>query len=259
MRLPSVRVGCCGFPVSRSRYFRSFASIEVDSSFYQPPRPATALRWRAEAPEGFQFMVKAWQLITHPPTSPTYRRLGADRPARLDRCGHFRQSPETRWAWERTLSLAQSLKAQMILFQTPPTFRPDADKIRDLYSFFEKAERGRFLLAWEPRGPEWTGKIVARVLADLKLVHAVDPLAGEPLGRIGYFRLHGAYKDGRVVYRHKYSDQELAKLQRLAVFQPTYVFFNNSEMFNDASRFNMLVSEVAVVARTPESRNNRNL
>ena len=75
MRAAAVRVGCCGFPVSRPRYFKSFGVVEVESGFYQPPKPSTAERWRSEAPEGFQFMVKAWQLITHPPTSPTYRKL----------------------------------------------------------------------------------------------------------------------------------------------------------------------------------------
>ncbi|MBI5881940.1 MAG: DUF72 domain-containing protein [Elusimicrobia bacterium] len=237
MPAASVRVGCCGFPVSRPRYFESFGVVEVESGFYQPPKPSTAERWRAEAPKGFQFMVKAWQLITHPPTSPTYRKLGTDHPARLDRCGHFRSSPEVKAAWERTLGLARSLQAQMVLFQTPPTFRPDADRLRDLYAFFERVERGGLLLAWEPRGEGWTRKLVTRVLSDLNLVHAVDPLASEPLGRIGYFRLHGTYRDGRPVYRHRYTDEELGKLERLARFQPTFVFFNNSDMYQDARRF----------------------
>lgn len=233
----SIQVGCCGFPVSRPRYFDAFRVVEVDSSFYQPPLQSTAERWKLEAPKGFQFMVKAWQLITHPPASPTYRKLGKDRPVRLDRCGHFRSSPEVRLAWERTRRLALTLGAKMVLFQTPATFRPDADRLRDLYSFFEKVERGEFLLAWEPRGEGWTAKLVARVLSDLRLVHAVDPLAEAPLGRIGYFRLHGARHDGRIVYRHRYTDEELRKVAGLARFKPTYVFFNNSEMFQDAQRF----------------------
>ncbi|MBI4677857.1 MAG: DUF72 domain-containing protein [Elusimicrobia bacterium] len=292
----AVRIGCCGFPVSRQRYYEAFRVVEVDSSFYQPPRQATAERWRREAPTGFQFTVKAWQLVTHPPTSPTYRKLGADRPERLDRCGHFKRSPEVRLAWERTRRLARTLRAQIVLFQTPMSLRPDADKLRDLYAFFETVERGEFLLAWEPRGPAWTEKLVARVLADLDLVHAADPLALQypgrpgppastappaahtfpegagdarppastappaahtfpegagdarppastaplavaPSGRMGYFRLHGTYREGRRVYRHRYSDEELKILARLCRFRPTFVFFNNSEMFDDARRF----------------------
>ncbi|MBI5623334.1 MAG: DUF72 domain-containing protein [Elusimicrobia bacterium] len=240
-RKSPARVGCCGFPVAQSTYYGTFDVVELDSSFYQPPKPATAERWRAEAPEGFQFIVKAWQLITHLPTSPTYRKLGADHPARIERCGHFRSSPEVRLAWERTLSLARSLKACMVLFQTPPNFRPDPDKLRDLYAFFERIERGNFLVAWEPRGPGWNERLVGRILSDLKLVHAGDPLAAPLQGRIGYFRMHGAYEEGRIVYRHRYSDAELAKVASLARAQPTYVLFNNSEMFRDAGRFSLLL------------------
>src|SRR3954469_21508206 len=40
-----------------------------------PPPPALASKWRALAPASFQFCLKAWQLITHTPASPTYRKL----------------------------------------------------------------------------------------------------------------------------------------------------------------------------------------
>ena len=50
-------------------------AVEVQHTFYQPPRVETLAKWRAEAPRGFEFTIKAWQLITHQPSSPTYRRL----------------------------------------------------------------------------------------------------------------------------------------------------------------------------------------
>jgi len=49
--------------------------VEVQQTFYQIPRIATGKRWREEAPPDFEFTMKAWQLITHEPSSPTYRRL----------------------------------------------------------------------------------------------------------------------------------------------------------------------------------------
>ena len=70
-----VKVGCCGFGMARARYAALFPVVEVQQTFYQPPRVATAARWRAAAPPPFVFSVKAWQLITHEPASPTYRRL----------------------------------------------------------------------------------------------------------------------------------------------------------------------------------------
>lgn len=32
-----IKIGCCGFPVSRERYFRDFGVVEIHETFYQPP------------------------------------------------------------------------------------------------------------------------------------------------------------------------------------------------------------------------------
>ncbi|MGB8510535.1 MAG: DUF72 domain-containing protein, partial [Pyrinomonadaceae bacterium] len=71
----TVKAGCCGFRSAQSEYTALFSVVEVQHTFYQPPRIETLLRWRAEAPKNFEFTIKAWQLITHEARSPTYRRL----------------------------------------------------------------------------------------------------------------------------------------------------------------------------------------
>jgi hypothetical protein len=71
----AIKIGCCGFPVARQKYFEQFSTVEIQQTFYQLPTLSTARKWREEAPEGFEFTAKAWQLITHEPTSPAYRRL----------------------------------------------------------------------------------------------------------------------------------------------------------------------------------------
>lgn len=70
-----VRTGSCGFRLTRSEYTQLLSAVETQQTFYQPPQIKTLERWRAEAPAGFEFTVKAWQLITHQSSSPTYRRL----------------------------------------------------------------------------------------------------------------------------------------------------------------------------------------
>ena len=75
-RLHRIKVGCCGFSSSRKDYFSQFKLVEVQQTFYKMPRLETALRWRGEVPADFEFTLKAWQLITHPPTSPPYRKAG---------------------------------------------------------------------------------------------------------------------------------------------------------------------------------------
>jgi uncharacterized protein YecE (DUF72 family) len=70
-----VHIGCSGFRSSRESYYEKLDSVEVQHTFYQPPQVSTLKRWREEAPRGFEFAVKAWQLITHTSSSPTRRRL----------------------------------------------------------------------------------------------------------------------------------------------------------------------------------------
>jgi uncharacterized protein YecE (DUF72 family) len=70
-----IEIGCCGFPCSREKYFRDFKIIEIQQTFYQPPQISLVKKWRNEAPEDFEFTIKAWQLITHPVSSQTYKKL----------------------------------------------------------------------------------------------------------------------------------------------------------------------------------------
>ena len=46
-------------------YAEHFPVVEVDSTFYQLPRPSAAARWAARTPEGFRFDVKVPRAITH--------------------------------------------------------------------------------------------------------------------------------------------------------------------------------------------------
>lgn len=74
--MPWIKVGCCGFSRGMKDYLNQFKLVEVQQTFYKIPKLETALRWRAEASPNFEFTLKASQLITHPPTTPTYRKAG---------------------------------------------------------------------------------------------------------------------------------------------------------------------------------------
>ena len=136
------RIGLCGFTMAFDDYVREYRLVEVQQTFYEPPREATMRRWRAQAPSSFEFTIKAWQLVTHTASSPTYRRL---RTALNDtdraEAGGFRTSPVVLRAWERTLECAAILRATAILFQCPASFQPDEDKIEQLRRFFRTVDR----------------------------------------------------------------------------------------------------------------------
>lgn len=36
-----ILIGCCGFPMARERYFARFPVVEVQQTFYRPPRIET--------------------------------------------------------------------------------------------------------------------------------------------------------------------------------------------------------------------------
>jgi uncharacterized protein YecE (DUF72 family) len=98
-----ISIGCCGWAESQDKYYRHFGIIEVQETFYRPGRLQKYERWKAGAPAGFQFAVKAWQLITHEPSSPTYRRLKTPAAvSRKNRYGSFRPTDEVLAAWEVT-------------------------------------------------------------------------------------------------------------------------------------------------------------
>lgn len=234
--MPQIKVGCCGFPKGMKRYFSRFKIAEVQQTFYRPPALNTVLKWRQEAPADFEFTIKAWQLITHPASSPTYRKAGLKIPeAKAEYYGLFQLSDEVLEAWERTRDVANALRAKVILFQCPATFTDCDENRRNMRLFFNSVDRGEFIFAWEPRG-EWSDESIIALCSELDLIHCVDPLVEPPLfGRFKYFRLHGGSR-----YCHRYSDEELDKVRKISAGL-TYVLFNNIGMYEDASRFSELV------------------
>jgi uncharacterized protein YecE (DUF72 family) len=228
-----LKVGCCGFAGSQKDYFRKFRVVEIQQTFYEPPRVETAGKWRAAAPADFEFTLKAWQLITHTADSPTYRRLRTElSEADLIECGHFQDTGVVRFAWQRTLEVARALQARRVLFQCPARFTPTPENVRRLRRFFENLDRSGLDCVWEPRGP-WPPDLVRSLCEELHLTHAVDPFRQPCLaGAVPYYRLHGG-----TGYSHRFTDEELDELKRRVGPGPAHVFFNNVTMKEDALRF----------------------
>ncbi|MDR5694214.1 MAG: DUF72 domain-containing protein [Armatimonadota bacterium] len=233
----SVLVGCCGFPKKLSEYATTLPVVEVQQTFYKPPKVETAHRWRRAVPTSFQFTLKAWQLITHPPTSPTYRKAGVSIPSsKTAAYGFFAPSDEVEEAWQRTKEVAIALNASVVVFQCPTSFTPIREHLANLRAFFRKVDRGGLRFAWEPRG-EWPEDLVGGLCRELDLIHCLDPFGPERLrtpsyGEPWYLRLHG-----RGGYRYQYTEEELRTLASLVRGRDAYVMFNNVFMWEDALRF----------------------
>lgn len=235
----SVMVGCCGFGMSRSKYVEKFRTVEVQQTFYQPPKVATLEKWRAEVSVDFDFAIKAWQIITHSASSPTYRRLKTEFTSKdLAKAGNFNYSSIVKDAWAVTLECAEALNASRILFQCPASFKPTETNIEGMKTFFRKIKYPKNgLLCWEPRGKEWTSDIVSNLCMELNLVHVVDPFVSRTVTPENfYFRMHG-----RTGWRHEFNDEELDALKALLPANKSgCVYFNNVTMVSDAERFQLI-------------------
>ncbi|MDQ7794636.1 MAG: DUF72 domain-containing protein [bacterium] len=227
------RVGSAGFPRPRQECYDLLAMVEVQQTFYHPLPLRTARALRQEAPLAFDFMLRAWLLITHEPTHPSYRRLRFPIPDdRKEYFGAFQDTDEVWAAWQKTDEVAQALRARVIFFQTPPRFEPTPANVARVRSFFGQLERRDYLLAWDPRG-NWPAETLKPLCDELDLIHAVDPFVSRSLhGRRKYYRLTGMGD-----YRYQYTEPELDKLAALLRKNPgAYCLFANHYMFEDAKR-----------------------
>ena len=219
-------------------YARTFPVVEVQSTFYDPPADATMRKWRATTGPDLEYTMKVWQLVTHPAASPTYRRMkrGLEEG---DDPGFFRDSAAVRRGWERSVECAEVVSATALLFQCPASFTPEPGNVERMRRFFERIERPRARLLWEPRGRGWTGQreLAIALCRDLELVHVVDPfVTPAQKGASVYWRLHGPGSA-----RASYDDEALARLDRMLLDaeapEAAYVMFNNLPRVGDARRF----------------------
>jgi uncharacterized protein YecE (DUF72 family) len=227
-----IRLGLCGFTIGAAAYFQTFDTLEVQQTFYEPPSRLTMDRWREQAPPGFVFTIKAWQLITHRSTSTTYKRLKSE--VNREEVGAFRVNATTLHGWKVTRDCARLLRAKAILFQCPASFKATDENIDNMRRFFGEIGRMDGVdYLWEPRGP-WPDDVVLDVCRELQLVHAVDPFVRPSLTpELLYWRLHGIGS-----HYVSYTDEQLRQLHAwLPQDANGYVMFNNIPRVGDAKRF----------------------
>ena len=185
-------------------YARRFATVEVNNTFYRMPTPKAVAGWAAGVPEGFVFVLKAPQRITH------FARLrDVDEPVRL------------------FCDTARALGAKLgpLLFQLPPNFKVDTGRLADLLALLPPDVRAAF----EFRNPTWftddvytrlTGKNAALCIADND--EGATPAVAT--ADWGYLRLRASgYSDGNL-------QTWLATIRRVGErWRDAFVFFKHEE------------------------------
>jgi uncharacterized protein YecE (DUF72 family) len=213
------------------RYWRSLSFVEAKTGEIMP-RPATLAGWRTGIPAEAEFSVQAFRLITHGREDrgfpPAGRRLT---PSRQLHCGGFRDTLEVHEAWMATKAAAEVLGAKTVVFETPVSFQPGPDSLRDFYRFFKKVARGGYSFVWQPRGAAWRPELLDKVCGELGLIRAFDPLK-ERAPRRGAFR----YIRPLGPRMGAFAVDNMSTIREATQEGPSYVVFSHRDAFRDAER-----------------------
>jgi uncharacterized protein YecE (DUF72 family) len=191
-----------------AHYARHFDTVEINYSFYRLPSERAFDDWRAQAPPGFVYAVKANRYLTH------IKRL-KDAAAPL----------------ERFLSRARRLgdKLGPILWQLSPKWRADPARL-DAFAALLPTD---LVHAFEFRDPRWFVPPVREILERYGLSLCIFDMPGLACpawvtGEAVYLRFHGS----GVVYGGRYGQEGLRpwadRMQGwLAEGRAVYAYFNN--------------------------------
>jgi uncharacterized protein YecE (DUF72 family) len=209
-----ITVGCAGFPVPATRYFREFSFVEVQETHVSLPGPGTIRRWRREAPNGFRFAL-----------------LG---PREVGQEG-FRDGKVIETALKSIASVAEELEARTAVFVAPPEFTPTRGNKGVVREFLVGVKAQFDRVVFEPV-PGWDPDETDDLCHEVGAIAARDPLvAGLSKLAVAYYRLHGP-----AGHKSRYEDPAIERLGDIARgakhTEATYVF-TNVDMFADAKRF----------------------
>lgn len=211
---PKLTVGCAGFPVPATRYFKEFLFVEIQDTHHALPGMGTIRRWRREAAEGFEFAMLA------------PREIGQE---------GFREGKVIETALKTLLDVGKELEATTAVFVSPielTSSRANKAAVKDfLTSVRKKFDR----VVWEAP-TTWDPDDAASLAIDVKVIPARDPLShGKLDAPIAYYRLPGP-----AGHKSRYEDpaiEKLADIARDAKHKDATYVFTNVDMFADAKRF----------------------
>lgn len=209
-----ITVGCAGFPVPATRYFKEFMFVEIQETHHALPGMGTIRRWRREAPKDFTFAMLA------------PREIGQE---------GFRAGKVVETALKSLLDVGKELDATIAIFVSPPELVQNRANKAAVKEFLGGVRKKFTRVVWEAP-PTWDPDGAADLAIDAKVIPARDPLSHGMLDApIAYYRLPGP-----AGHKSRYEDPAIEKLAALAKDAKhkdvTYVF-TNVDMFADAKRF----------------------
>ncbi|OCK54857.1 DUF72 domain-containing protein [Bradyrhizobium sp. LMTR 3] len=202
-----------GLPLKEQLQFYAgqFPTTELNGVFYRTPTPEAVKGWHAQTGSNFVFAWKASKFITH------WKRLSENSVNSLE-------------LLESRLSLL-GRKAGPVLFQLPPNFQANADRLASFFKLLSKKRRYSF----EFRHPSWYEPRIIRLLRKQNVSlcisdHHDAPALWKRTADFVYVRGHGP--GGR--YRDHYGEAALAGwARRIRSWKrqgcDVFVYFDNDQ------------------------------
>lgn len=212
-------------------------TAEINGSFYSLQRPERYLSWFHETPDDFVFAVKGGRYITH------MKRLREV------------ETPLANFFASGVLALGHKLGP--ILWQLPPNFAFDPEKLRDFFTLLPRSTAAAATLAtrhddklkghvWteagadrplrhalEVRHPSFSAQSCLNLLRDNDIALVISDSAGtwitleEVTSDFVYLRLHGDQELYTSGYREEALDRWARKIRRWQRDRDVYVYFDN--------------------------------
>ena len=184
-------------------YGENFRSVESNSTFRGMPKPEVLKRWTEEVPADFKFGLKAPQRITH-----------------------IKRLKDSKEPVSHLFEAAGVLKEQLgpVLFQLPPNFKKDAERLSDFLDLLPVRCRAAF----EFRHESWFDEEIFELLKKRKVALCIAEAEGElevpfvATADWGYLRLR----------REDYSDADLKACVRKVQKQDwsdVFVYFRHED------------------------------
>jgi len=189
-------------------YCKYMNSVELNVTFYRLPSPAAFKGWHSRTPEGFRFAIKGSRYITH-----------------IKRLKEPRKSLEL--FFSRTKALREKLS--VVLWQLPPNFKPNIERLKQFVDKLEKIAPCRQVFEFRHSG--WFCKGVYAILKkhNMALCRADWPEysnSAPDTANFIYIRRHGQAGN---LYGGCYSREQLQKdIDYIREKKKdSYVYFNN--------------------------------
>jgi uncharacterized protein YecE (DUF72 family) len=181
-------------------YAERLPTVELNNTFYRMPNEALIRGWNERTPESFRFVLKAPRQMTH-----------------------IKKLADCADALARFTSVATTLgdKLGPLLFQLPPTFQRDVDRLAAFLRLLPKGIRAAF----EFRHPSWFDESTYAALREHAAALCIAEVDDQPpplvaTADFGYLRLR----------REDYTPDQIAawaEALRKQPFREAYVFFKH--------------------------------